>query len=426
MIPRKQRFTAKKIFESLVDKYDFQGGYRTVCTYVSSKKKELKTKVKEAHERLEHLGGEAQVDFYTGKVSNDSLLVDQFVLVMSFPNSNGAFVHPLPSQNQECFLEGMKMLFVKLGKVPNAIWFDNLSAAVVSILKGDERILTEMFKNFVCHYGFKPIFCAPNRGNEKGNVENKCGYSRRNWLVPIPVVSDYESFCLKLDNDAYEDMQRNHYDKGIKIWDLLEQEKCKMLDLPNVELEVFKLRNVNVNKYGEVTINKEVIKVFDAQIGDQLLVKCYWNRYEFLNNDYRAIQCTARGYMLKKDELPWKEIFKRLSRKPRSVSHSQFVGMLPQALKEYISVADLELRKERVTLVLQLLSVYNINDIAETLTAIGSDTKQGEITHMLPAVVKKSRQIESTFTDVYTPMEVRTSNQTLDVYDSLLKGGELK
>ena len=51
LLPRKQRHTAKMIFKSLVSKYKFEGGYRTVCTYVSKKKSELRTGLKEAHER---------------------------------------------------------------------------------------------------------------------------------------------------------------------------------------------------------------------------------------------------------------------------------------------------------------------------------------------------------------------------------------
>ena len=37
------------------------------------------------------------------------------------------------------------------------------------------------------HYRFQADFCNPASGNEKGNVENKVGYSRRNAFVPVPV-----------------------------------------------------------------------------------------------------------------------------------------------------------------------------------------------------------------------------------------------
>jgi transposase len=98
---------------------------------------------------------------------------------MSFPFSNAGFVYPLPAQNQECFLEGMKRLFEHIGGVPRRLRFDNLPAAVVSVGKGGERELTEMFTRFKLHYRFEAEFCGPAKGNEKGHVENKVGYTRR-------------------------------------------------------------------------------------------------------------------------------------------------------------------------------------------------------------------------------------------------------
>lgn len=63
--------------------------------------------------------------------------------------------------------------------------FDNLSTAVVKVLEDGERELTEGFTCFKLHYRFQAEFCNPASGNEKGNVGNKVGYSRRNTFVPV-------------------------------------------------------------------------------------------------------------------------------------------------------------------------------------------------------------------------------------------------
>ncbi len=46
----------------------------------------------------------------------------------------------------------------------------------------------------------------PGEGHEKGNVENKVGYQRRNFLVPIPhftSLADYNRQLLSLcEEDA--------------------------------------------------------------------------------------------------------------------------------------------------------------------------------------------------------------------------------
>ena len=82
-------------------------------------------------------------------------------------------------------MEGLKWLFQYLGGVPHKIRFDNLLAAVTLRKKKrtlQTRKINESFDRFCLHYSFEPEFCNVARANEKGNVESKVGYSRRNWL----------------------------------------------------------------------------------------------------------------------------------------------------------------------------------------------------------------------------------------------------
>ncbi len=60
----------------------------------------------------------------------DGEIVDIHALVMSFPNSNAGYSVPLPSENQECFLYGLNILFKQVGGVPKRIRIDNLTPAV--------------------------------------------------------------------------------------------------------------------------------------------------------------------------------------------------------------------------------------------------------------------------------------------------------
>jgi hypothetical protein len=91
----------------------------------------------------------------------------------------------------------MKQVFEQMGGVPQRIWFDNLSAAVVHIEKQGQRQLTDMFRRFCAHYRFEAVFCNPYSGHEKGHVEAKCGYSKRNWAVPVPLFEVMSnSLCI--------------------------------------------------------------------------------------------------------------------------------------------------------------------------------------------------------------------------------------
>lgn len=51
-----------------------------------------------------------------------------------------------PSENQECFFSGLRMIFEQMGGVPQSIRIDNLSAAVVQIRSSNqETIYTDAF-----------------------------------------------------------------------------------------------------------------------------------------------------------------------------------------------------------------------------------------------------------------------------------------
>ena len=117
-------------------------------------------------------------------------------------------------------------------------------------------MLTDRFQRFALHYGFKASFCNPNSGHEKGNIENKVGYNRRNFFVPIPSFDSIEDFNRELLKVSDEDMRRNHYKKDVLISKLFEEERDRMNELPVTPFEVSKLLSVKANKYGIVTFEK--------------------------------------------------------------------------------------------------------------------------------------------------------------------------
>ena len=80
----------------------------------------------------------------------------------------------------------MKRIFEYIGGIPIRLRFDNMTTAVAQVLKDGERVLTDGFTRFMLHCIFRADFCNPVSGNEKGNVEKKVGYSRRNASASVP------------------------------------------------------------------------------------------------------------------------------------------------------------------------------------------------------------------------------------------------
>ena len=118
-----------------------------------------------------------------------------------------------------------------LSGVPKRMWFDNASSMVCSILKNGERSLTEGFIRFKNHFGFEATFCNAARGQEKGAVENKVGYLRRNLLVPVPQFLDIHKFNQELLVKCDEDSLREHYRKEIYISELFNDDKEALIVL---------------------------------------------------------------------------------------------------------------------------------------------------------------------------------------------------
>ncbi|GAW29829.1 hypothetical protein ULO1_23990 [Carboxydocella sp. ULO1] len=153
------------------------------------------------------------MDFGQAEFIENGVKITGHYLNVSFPYSNGGYTQVFKSENQESFLTGLKNIFEHIGCVPDRIWLDNLSAAVVNIKKHGERDLTAMCKRFALHYGFECNFCNPNSGHEKGSVESKVGYHRRNFFVPIPEFKDMAEYNKNLLELADIKMNRQHYKK---------------------------------------------------------------------------------------------------------------------------------------------------------------------------------------------------------------------
>ena len=185
--PKKQRHTAKRIFERLRDEYGFDGGYTTVKDYV----REHRRQTREMFVPLSHASGQTQCDFGEALVVIGGVEQKAHCFVIDLPHSNGCFVKAYPAETTRASLDGHVSAFAFLGGVPQSILYDNTKLAVAKILGDGRRQRTRAFTELQSHYLFEDRFGRPGKGNDKGKVEGLVGYMRRNFLVPI---SSFESF----------------------------------------------------------------------------------------------------------------------------------------------------------------------------------------------------------------------------------------
>ena len=115
--PRKQRHTAKRIFERLRDEYGFDGRHTIVKDYV----REHRRQTKEMFVPLSHPPGHAQCDFGEALVVIGGVERKAHCFVLDLPHSDGCFVRAYPAETTEAFLDGHVAAFAYLGGVPQSI-----------------------------------------------------------------------------------------------------------------------------------------------------------------------------------------------------------------------------------------------------------------------------------------------------------------
>ena len=250
--PRKQRHTAKRIFDRLVSEQDYDGGYTAVKEAVRA----YRHRTREVFVPLSHPPGWAQVDFGYAKIELDGEQTDVAFFVMTLPYSDAFFVCAFPRECTETFQEGHKRAFEFFGGVPARISYDNSKIAVISIGRGRNRKLTDGFLRLQSHYHFTEHFCRVRRPNEKGHVENLVGFSRRNFMVPVPKVNTVEELNDHLATQCRSDLDRTLRGKEKKKAEMLKEELPAMLPLPAERFEAHRVEKTSVGPLSLVRFDR--------------------------------------------------------------------------------------------------------------------------------------------------------------------------
>ena len=227
-VPKKQRHTAKRIFERLRDEYGFDGGYTVVKDYV----REHRRQTREMFVPLSHPPGQAQCDFGEAVVVIGGVERKVHCFVLDLPHSDGCFVKAYPAETTEAFLDGHVSAFALLGGVPQSIIYDNTKLAVARILGDGKRQRTRAFTELQSHYLFEDRFGRPGKGNDKGKVEGLVGYARRNFLVPIPSFASFDTLNAYLERRCLERMDATLRGHSETIGQRMERDLDALLPLP--------------------------------------------------------------------------------------------------------------------------------------------------------------------------------------------------
>ena len=369
---KKQRHTARRIFNRLAEKYPvFDCSYRLVAGYVAEKKRGLYGESR-FYMPLEHIPGEAQVDFGEAEFYERGTRHKGHYLNISFPHSNGGYLQLFKGENRECLMEGLVNLFNHIGGVPHRIWFDNPATIVTKVLKDGERLLNETFTRFKNHYGFSAAFCNVGKGNEKGSVENKVGYLRRNLLVPVPQFDDLKAFNRGLLKQCDQDMHRPHYKKETLILDLFEEDRAQFLPLPATGFDTARLVTVRTDSYAKFTLEegKHTYSTAPRWARGSLLVRLTAYDVIVLDENHREIVRHPRLYGERRQEsMDWLPYLNQLARRPAALKYTGVYDLLPKKVRSFLDQCDARGKGETLRVLAKLSRETDFTRAAKALEA---------------------------------------------------------
>lgn len=227
-VPRKQRHTAKRVFDRLRDEHGFAGGYTIIKDYM----RERDRRGQEVFVPLAHPAGHGQADFGEAVVVIGGVEQKAHFFVLDLPHSDACYVRAYPAAVAEAWVDGHIHAFAFLGAVPQSIVYDNDRCLVAKILPDGTRKRATLFSGFLSHYLIRDRYGRPGKGNDKGSVEGLVGYARRNFMVPIPRFATWDAFNLWLEEQCRKRQGDRLRGESETIGERLQRDLAAMRPLP--------------------------------------------------------------------------------------------------------------------------------------------------------------------------------------------------
>ena len=289
--PRKQRHTARRVFERLRDEHGFTGSECTVRRYVASRKPQPTDVFVPL---VFGPGEEAQVDWGEAVVIVNGRERKVQLFCMRLGHSRHAFVRAYERADMESFLDGHVRAFEFFGGVPRRLAYDNLKSAVVRVGRGRDRRLNERFLGLRSWYLFDTRFCNVESGNEKGHVENLVKRAQRTFLTPLPEVTGLDELNAKLADDCRRELKRTNA-AGRSFAELFAEERERLLPLAAERFPACAQRSTHVDKQSLVQFDNHYYSAPVRWAYHPCVVRGFVDRVEIIC-DHQCVATHARSY----------------------------------------------------------------------------------------------------------------------------------
>ncbi len=282
--PRKQRHTAHRIYERLVDEHGFGGSESTVRQWVRNHRPRATNRVTIplAHDP----GSEAQIDFGEAlvRLAGIDTVVQLFCARLAY--STRDVVHAYQRQDRAAWLDGHAHAFNTWGGVPAVVWYDNPSG--LGSFRQGKFTPCEEFVALQSAYGFRAHHCTPGEAHEKGLVEGLVGYGRRNFLVPVPAFGDLEALNTYLAQKTADEEHRIRQGKQQTVGARFAEERSLLGPLPQRPFLACTRHPVHASQQGLCTFEGSRYSVPVRFAGAKLWLRAFADRVEMRHGEIDA------------------------------------------------------------------------------------------------------------------------------------------
>jgi hypothetical protein len=269
--------------------------------------------------------------------------------------------------------------------VPRQIWYDNLSQAVRPRLLGQRPQEREIFVAFRSHHLFESRFCTPGEAHEKGLVEGLVGYTRRNFLVPLPEVGSFQELNDLLRERCLAEASRRLRGERHTIGELWEQERPYLLPSPAQPFPCCRTIPVETNRLSLVTFQTNRYSVPVECADHSLFLHAFVDRVEITDGG-KVVATHPRCYEREQDILNPFHYLPLLRKRPGALDHAKPLKTWPHppVLDQYLAALREQLPHRTATLeflkVLELCRQHSLTEVAQgvgqamSARSLGADT----------------------------------------------------
>ena len=376
-LPKKQRWTGKKIWEHLV-KEGYTISYSTVKREVASwKDRHGHREVYIAQET--DPGFRAEFDFGKTDLQINLSWGKYPMATMVLNHSLYRFAYLYHRETQLEVFDAHIRFFNEIGGVPETIFYDNMAA----IINPKTKEWNPRFLEFSIHYGFEPHTCNARSPHEKGTDEQSVGYvrrrafSERNTFSSLNEANQYLAATVREINEGLVYRRTVPPSEG-----LIHEQKAFGL-LPALEFSTYQSRLAKVSKYSHVTFELNYYSVPDTYPGKYVTLKYSPDTVELVDGTEVLARHERR---FGKGELSYDltHFLKTFSRKPGALRNSRVFRQLDERIqhvlhhhyegrhKDFLPILSLfrEASEEEIVAAILLLEEHGMVPTYDTLRCV--------------------------------------------------------